>query len=110
MIVECINSCLWLAFLANNLVNGKMYFKCSTTYNEVPYSNHAPDLQFRFPKGKLHRLGLINAGTAKQQFFSFDGHEMTVIANNYIPIKPYTTKTVFIGISTNISLYAVSFL
>ena len=35
---------------------------------------------------------------------------MTVIADDYVPIKPYTTKTVFLGGGTNISLHAVSFL
>lgn len=110
MTVESTNTSLWLAFSDNNLINGKMYFNCSTAHDGVACSNNAPVSKFRFQIGKPHRLRLINTRAAGQQFFSIDGHEMTVIANDYVPIKPYTTKTVFLGVSTIISLHAVSFL
>lgn len=96
--IESTNQSLWRTYSDNNLINGKMYFNCSTVNDGTPCTNNAPLSKFTFQEGKSHRLRLINAGAAGQQFFSIDGHEMTVIANDYVPIKPYTTNTVFLGI------------
>lgn len=54
--------------------------------------------KFRFKKGKVHRLRLINAGAEGLQRFSIDGHTLTVIANDFVPVKPYTTKVVTLGV------------
>jgi len=55
--------------------------------------------KFRFQKGKTHRLRLINAGAEGIQRFSIDGHNMTVIANDFVPVQPYTTQVVTLGVS-----------
>lgn len=65
-------------------------------------TNNAPLAKFRFQKGKAHRLRLVNAGAAGQEVFSIDGHELTVIANDYVPIEPYTTKHVFLGVRNSL--------
>jgi hypothetical protein len=38
---------------------------------------------------------LINAGAEGIQKFSLDGHTMTVIANDFVPVLPYQTKGIF---------------
>ena len=96
--VESTDQSLWLSYSDNNLINGKMFFDCSTANDKRPCTNHAPVSKFKFQKGKSHRLRLINAGAEGQQFFSIDGHELTVIANDFVSIKPYKTKTVFLGV------------
>ena len=90
----------WLQYSDNNLINGKMDFNCSSISDVRPCTNNAPLAKFAFQQGKAHRIRLINAGAAGQQVFSIDEHQMTVIANDYVPIKPYKTKTVFLGVST----------
>jgi hypothetical protein len=47
---------------------------------------------FRFTPGKRHRLRLINAGAEGTQKFTIDGHNMTVIANDFVPVIPYDTQ------------------
>ena len=89
----------WRQYSDNNLINGKMRFDCSSISDGRPCTNDAPFARFAFRQGKAHRIRLINAGAAGQQFFSIDEHEMTVIANDYVPIKPYKTKVVFLGVS-----------
>ncbi|MCJ1286660.1 hypothetical protein MMC26_006006 [Xylographa opegraphella] len=96
--IESTNQTKWLQYSDNNLINGKMKYNCSNANDEQPCVDDAPLAQFRFQKGKTHRLRLINAGAAGQQFFSIDDHEMTVIANDYVPLEPYTTTTVFLGV------------
>nr|AHZ58327.1 laccase [Auricularia auricula-judae] len=51
-----------------------------------------------FTPGKKHRLRFIN--TSVDTFFkvSLDGHNMTVIQSDFVPIKPYTTNVIGLAI------------
>ncbi|PQE22013.1 multicopper oxidase protein [Rutstroemia sp. NJR-2017a BBW] len=84
----------------NNLINGKMTFDCSTKAagDNTECADNAGISKFKFTTGKTHRLRLINAGGEALQRFSIDEHEMTVIANDYVPIEPYTTNVVTLGV------------
>ena len=53
---------------------------------------------FHFVAGKTHRLRLINAGAEALQRFSIDNHTLTVIANDFVPIVPYETHVVTLGV------------
>ncbi len=66
-------------------------------------SPNAPLSKFRFTKGKTHRLRLINAGAEGIQRFSIDNHVLTVIANDFVPVTPYTTEVVTLGVSRGLS-------
>ncbi|KAL9011159.1 MAG: hypothetical protein Q9173_003972 [Seirophora scorigena] len=86
-------------FADNNLINGKMNFDCS----KIPAGGrsctpNAGIAKFNFQSGKTHRLRLINAGAEALQRFSIDGHTMTVVANDYVPVVPYQTNVVTLGI------------
>ncbi|KAH6665370.1 Cupredoxin [Halenospora varia] len=84
----------------NNLINGKMNFDCSTKAagDNSKCTNGAGISKFKFTQGKTHRLRLINAGSEGIQRFSIDGHNMTIIAQDFVPIKPYTTNVVTLGV------------
>ena len=84
----------------NNLINGKMNFNCSTVAagDTATCTNNAGVSKFKFTTGKTHRLRLINTGSEGVQRFSIDGHNMTVIANDFVEVQPYTTKVVTLGI------------
>lgn len=87
----------------NNLINGKMTFDCSklnsSTYvNGADCTDNAGYSQFKFEAGKSHRLRLINTGADGAQQFSIDDHIMTVMANDFVPIQPYNTNVVTLGI------------
>lgn len=77
----------------------------------------SPRAKFRFQSGKTHRLRLVNGGadgklrsvcasnlmlsltlTAGVQKFSIDGHTMTVIATDYVPVVPYTADVITLGV------------
>jgi FtsP/CotA-like multicopper oxidase with cupredoxin domain len=72
----------------NNLINGKMNFDCSTVAagDTTKCTNNAGLSKFKFTTGKTHRLRLINGGAEAIQRFSIDGHNMTVIANDFVPV------------------------
>ena len=83
----------------NNLINGKMDFDCSTVASGQQCTPNAGIAKFKFTAGKTHRLRLINAGAEGIQRFTIDNHTMTVIANDFVPVQPYQTNVVTLGVS-----------
>lgn len=84
----------------NNLINGKMHFDCATVAagDKTPCTNTAGISQFTFQTGKTHRLRLINSGSDGVQRFTIDEHMLTVIAEDFVPVKPYNTTVVTLGV------------
>lgn len=80
----------------NILINGKSNFDCNST--ALACTPGAGLSQFRFVHGKRHLLRLINHGAEAILFFSIDGYNMTVIAQDFVPIKPYVTNIVTLGV------------
>ncbi|KAF4624417.1 hypothetical protein G7Y89_g13754 [Cudoniella acicularis] len=72
----------------NNLINGKMDFDCSTKAagDNTPCTDNAGLSRFKFTTGKTHRLRFINGGSQGIQRISIDQHNMTIIANDFVPI------------------------
>lgn len=85
---------------ANNLINGKNNFNCSSLPEEddTPCVSNAGLSKFQFTRGKTHLLRLINAGSEGLQHFSIDEHKMTVVANDFVEVEPYETHVVTLGI------------
>jgi len=50
-----------------------------------------------FEAGKSYRLRLVNTAVDTQFKFSIDNHTMTVIASDFVPIGPYQTTVLEIG-------------
>ncbi|KAH8433918.1 uncharacterized protein LDX57_011554 [Aspergillus melleus] len=73
----------------NNLINGH-----GADNNEAGVGF----ARFNFTSGKKHRLRLLNTGSNANQKFSIDGHVMTVIANDFVPLEPYTTEVITLGV------------
>lgn len=82
----------------NSLINGKMNFDCSLVKDGKQCTPNAGISKFRFVAGKKHRLRLINASAEAILRFSIDNHTMTVMANDFVPLKPYTTNMVTLGV------------
>jgi FtsP/CotA-like multicopper oxidase with cupredoxin domain len=49
-------------------------------------------------KGKKHRLRLINTSVDNNIRVSLDNHPFTVISSDFVPIHPYTTNWILLGI------------
>ncbi|EFX01919.1 laccase-1 precursor [Grosmannia clavigera kw1407] len=84
----------------NNLINGKNRFDCATKAagDDTPCTSNASQAQFFFEAGRVHRLRLANTGAEGLQRFSIDGHTLQVIAYDFVPIEPYETKLVTLGV------------
>jgi hypothetical protein len=92
------------------LINGKGVFDCSSlaANDTTPCDSNAGLSQFRFRRGQVHRLRLVNTGAEALQRFSIDGHTMTVIANDFVPIEPYETEAVTLGIGQRADVLVVA--
>ena len=75
----------------NNLINGKGNYNCSLVPAGTKCTPNAGLAKFKFTAGLKHRLRLINAGAEGIQKFSIDGHTLTVMAIDFVPVQPYTT-------------------
>ena len=83
----------------SNLINGKMSLNCAQTLHSTEScTSNAGLSKFKFQSGKKHRLRLINSGAEGIQRFTIDGLNMTVIANDFVPVQPYNTSMVTLGV------------
>ncbi|KAI0601362.1 multicopper oxidase [Biscogniauxia sp. FL1348] len=62
------------------------------------YEDGGSRFQTSFEAGKRYRLRLVNGAIDNHFKFSIDGHNLTVIANDLVPIVPYQTDHVSVGI------------
>lgn len=51
-----------------------------------------------FTSGTKYLLRIVNAAIDTHFKFSIDNHTLTVIANDLVPLQPYTTDVLSIGI------------
>jgi FtsP/CotA-like multicopper oxidase with cupredoxin domain len=99
------------------LINGKGIYPCENVTSSTSCDNiggpndgtngsctDAPSCslaglsQFQFTSGKKHLLRLVNTGAELFALFSIDNHTLTVIANDFTPIEPYTTDFVTLSV------------
>jgi FtsP/CotA-like multicopper oxidase with cupredoxin domain len=99
------------------LINGKGIYPCENvtsssncdgiggpdddtdgTCTDAPSCTLAGLAQFQFTSGKKHLLRLVNTGAELFTLFSIDNHTLTVIANDFTPIQPYTTDFVTLSV------------
>jgi FtsP/CotA-like multicopper oxidase with cupredoxin domain len=80
--------------LDTGLINGTNKYNESGSY-----------FTMRANKGESYRLRVLNAAIDTHWKFMIDNHQLTVIAMDFVPIKPYTTNYINIGMGKLHSLY-----
>lgn len=85
-------------FSDNTIINGRMPYDCSLVTDGTPCSKSTYS-KFRVKPGKTYKLRLINTASGGWQHFSIDGYNVTIVANDFVAIHPYSTKIVTLGVS-----------
>jgi FtsP/CotA-like multicopper oxidase with cupredoxin domain len=91
-------------------INPNRNYDCALATNKSLTAGHhsctpnAGLAKFKFEPGKVHRLRLINAGAEAQTRFSIDGHNLTVIATDFVPVNPFTVNFVNLAIGQRIDV------
>ncbi|KAH9845136.1 Carbohydrate-binding module family 20 protein [Teratosphaeria destructans] len=71
----------------NGLINGSMTSVYGGSYSKS-----------QLTQGKRHRVRLVNTAVDNHFVVSFDSHQMEVIAADFVPIRPFNTTNIFLGI------------
>lgn len=83
--------------LENGLINGTNTYDCSTS-TDANCIGGGKKWETVFEAGKKYRIRLVNSAVDAHFQFSIDGHNLTVIANDLVPIVPYETDSVYVSI------------
>lgn len=79
------------------LMNGKGVFDCDPK-EDTRCTGKEERHEIFFEPGKKHKLRLVNSGSLATYKFWMDGHNFTVVANDFVPIEPYVTDVLILGI------------
>ncbi|TLD29233.1 hypothetical protein PspLS_04041 [Pyricularia sp. CBS 133598] len=82
----------------NTLINGTNTFDCSGS-SDPNCVGGGKKFEMVFEPGKKHLIRVVNVAADAHFEFSIDGHELTVIGADLVPIKPYKTKVVQVSIA-----------
>lgn len=81
------------------LLNGQgQYVPTMDEYESGLVVKEVPRYTTTYEKGKRYLLRLINTAVDATFVFSIDHHEFTVIAADFVPIEPYKTDHIVVGI------------
>lgn len=81
----------------SNLVGGKGQYPCANVTSGVACTVN-PYASWEVEPGKTYRARFVNTGATAFETISLDGHTFTVIANDFVPVQPYQTDFVTIGV------------
>ena len=81
----------------SNLINGIGQYPCANVTNGASCTGGS-NPTFQFTPGKSYRMRFVNTGASAFYTVSIDNHTMTVIANDYTPVQPYTTQNITLGV------------
>lgn len=83
--------------LETGLINGTNTFDCSDS-EDTKCVGGGTKFEMAFEAGKKYRFSLVNVAIEGHFQFSIDGHSLTVISNDLVPIVPYTADSILISI------------
>ncbi|PCG90671.1 Multicopper oxidase, type 1 [Penicillium occitanis (nom. inval.)] len=79
------------------LLNGKGIYNCTPT-NDTRCTGHDGLYEVNFDQGTRYKIAIAHTGTLRTQTFWIDGHNFTVIENDFVSIEPYVTDVITVGI------------
>ena len=87
-------------YMTSSLMNGRGTYNCTDLERNARKCTKPPKKKYSmdFVEGKKYLLRLINTSVDSTWIFSIDGHEMQVVGSDFVPIKPYRTNHVLVGI------------
>lgn len=80
------------------LLNGKGVFECDPASSPHCISSSGERHWVQFEKGKTHKLRIISSASLATYKFWIDGHNFTVISTDYVPVKPFVTDVLIVGV------------
>jgi len=83
--------------LVTGLINGTNTWNCSESSDPACIGG-GKKFEMSLEAGKKYLLRVSNVAIDGHFHFSIDGHNLTVIGNDLVPIVPYTTDAIYVSI------------
>lgn len=82
------------------LMNGKGKYHCCSKCPRADANcvGGSERESFNFKKGKTYKMSLVNTATSTHTTFWVDKHNFTVVAADFVPIKPYVASIINVAI------------
>lgn len=80
------------------IVNGKGHYDCDPEQDTFCTGKKKELHEVSFQQGTTYKIGLVNTGSLTTYKFWIDGHNFTVVAADFVPIKPFATDVLILGI------------
>ena len=86
-------------YMTSSLMNGTGTYNCTIPErNAGNCTEPRKKYSINFEEGKKYLLRLINTSVDSTWIFSIDHHVMQVVGSDFVPIHPYSTNHVLVGI------------
>ncbi|KAK3315164.1 multicopper oxidase-domain-containing protein [Apodospora peruviana] len=82
----------------SNVLNGKGKYTCDPATDSRCTGTGGEYFETVFSHGTTYKLAIANTATLFTYNFWIDGHDFTVISTDFVPIKPYRTSILNVGI------------
>ncbi|RAL12378.1 oxidoreductase tpcJ [Aspergillus homomorphus CBS 101889] len=86
------------AIMETTVLNGRGKFDCDPRNNTRCTGTGGDTFAVMFTRGVKYKFTLINAGSLLEYSFWIDGHNLTIIAVDFVPIEPYVTDAVNVAL------------
>lgn len=90
--------------LENALINGTNTYDCDLSDDGSCSGVLGAKYETVFEAGKTYRIRLINAATDGHFQFSIDGHSLTVIGADLVPLVPYQADSVLVAMGQRVDV------
>lgn len=81
----------------STVLNERGIFECNKA-NDTRCLGTGGPLETVVKRNKKYKIGIVNTSTLLTYTFWIDGHDLTIIATDFVPIKPYVTQAINVGI------------
>lgn len=88
----------------SGLINGTNTYNCTASSDTTCTGVLGKKYETVFEAGKKYRIRLVNVATDGHFQFSIDGHNLTVIGTDLVPIVPYATDSVLVSIGQRVDV------
>lgn len=90
--------------LHSGLINGTNIYNCTSNQDMTCTGTVGQKYETVFEPGQKYRIRLVNVAADGHFQFSIDGHSLTVVATDLVPIVPYQADSVLVSIGQRVDV------
>ncbi|KAI4600027.1 laccase, multicopper oxidase, benzenediol:oxygen oxidorectuctase [Pestalotiopsis sp. 9143b] len=88
---------LYQPIAENGLINGLNPYDCAGSADDAACVGVAERFEVTFAPGNKYLLRIVGVQADGWMKFTIDGHNLTVVASDLVPVEPYTTNNIILA-------------